>query len=145
MSSIASAQQTKRAAYPSVAQPIGLLAGSGRFPILFAEAARRQGLPVACVGIKYEVPDELRGLCDSFHVVGIAKLGRNDPRLSPSGRQADRHGGQGHQERDVHALENGSALSRPADDPVVVSRPAGSTIATTVFCSVSSPSSNAMG
>jgi UDP-2,3-diacylglucosamine hydrolase len=57
-------------------EPIGLLAGSGRFPILFAEAARRQGLPVACVGIKYEVPDELRGLCDSFHKVGIGKLGR---------------------------------------------------------------------
>ena len=57
-------------------EPIGLLAGSGRFPILFAEAARRQGLPVACVGIKYEVPEELRPLCDSFHVVGIAKLGR---------------------------------------------------------------------
>src|SRR5690606_7338645 len=36
-------------------RPIGLLAGSGRFPILFAQAARRQGLRVACVGIKYEV------------------------------------------------------------------------------------------
>ena len=54
---------------------IGLLAGSGRFPILFAEAARRQGLPVACVGIKYEVPEELRAICDSFQVIGIAKLG----------------------------------------------------------------------
>ena len=30
---------------------------------------------MACVGIKYEVPEELRGLCDSFQVVGIAKLG----------------------------------------------------------------------
>jgi DUF1009 family protein len=55
--------------------PIGLLAGSGRFPILFAEAARRQGLPVACVGIRYEAPDELRGLCDSFEVVGVSRLG----------------------------------------------------------------------
>ena len=33
------------------AEMIGLLAGSGRFPILFAEAAQRQGLQVACVGI----------------------------------------------------------------------------------------------
>jgi DUF1009 family protein len=57
-------------------RPVGLLAGSGRFPILFAEAARRAGLPVACVGIKYEAPQELRGLCTSFEVVGIAKLGR---------------------------------------------------------------------
>ena len=57
------------------AEPIGLLAGSGRFPILFALAARRQGLPVACVGIKYEAPEELRDLCDSFELVGVAKLG----------------------------------------------------------------------
>jgi len=58
------------------AGPIGLIAGSGRFPILFAEAARRQGLPVACVGIKYEAPEELRSLCTSFDIVGVAKLGR---------------------------------------------------------------------
>ncbi len=56
-------------------EPIGLLAGSGRFPILFAEAARRQGLPVACVGIKYEASEELRALCDSFDVVGVSKMG----------------------------------------------------------------------
>jgi DUF1009 family protein len=42
---------------------------------LFAEAARRQGLPVACVGIKYEASEELRGLCDSFDVVGVSKMG----------------------------------------------------------------------
>lgn len=56
--------------------PIGLLAGSGRFPILFAEAARRQGLPVACVGLRYEASEALRGLCASFDVVGVSKLGR---------------------------------------------------------------------
>ena len=55
--------------------PIGLLAGSGRFPILFAQAARRQGLKVACVGIKYEASDELRSLVDSFEVLGVSKLG----------------------------------------------------------------------
>jgi DUF1009 family protein len=58
------------------AAPIGLLAGSGRFPILFAEAARRQGLAVACVGIQYEASDELAGLCSTFDVVGVAKMGR---------------------------------------------------------------------
>ena len=55
--------------------PIGLLAGSGRFPILFAEAAKRQGLKVACVGIRYEAPEVLSDLCDSFEVVGVSKLG----------------------------------------------------------------------
>jgi DUF1009 family protein len=54
---------------------VGLLAGSGRFPILFAEAARRIGLEVACVGIQYEAPEELRTLCTSFERVGVAKLG----------------------------------------------------------------------
>jgi UDP-2,3-diacylglucosamine hydrolase len=76
VSSIASTIRSKRMAAAGLTEPIGLLAGSGRFPILFAEAARRQGLQVACVGIKYEVPAELRALCDSFEVVGIAKLGR---------------------------------------------------------------------
>jgi UDP-2,3-diacylglucosamine hydrolase len=58
------------------AEPIGLLAGSGRFPILFAQAARRQRLQVACVGIKYEAPPELRPLCATFDTVGVARLGQ---------------------------------------------------------------------
>jgi UDP-2,3-diacylglucosamine hydrolase len=57
------------------AEMIGLLAGSGRFPIVFAEAAQRQGLHVACVGIKYEAPDELRSLCSAFEIVGVARMG----------------------------------------------------------------------
>ncbi len=67
----------RRAASPAVPdRPIGLIAGSGRFPILFAQAARAQGLRVACVGIRYEASDELRSLCDTFDLVGISKLGR---------------------------------------------------------------------
>jgi DUF1009 family protein len=57
-------------------EPIGLLAGSGRFPILFAQAARRQGLPVACVGIRYEASDQLAEVCDSFDLAGVTKMGR---------------------------------------------------------------------
>ncbi|MBX6315364.1 MAG: UDP-2,3-diacylglucosamine diphosphatase LpxI [Isosphaeraceae bacterium] len=63
---------------PGILRPserIGLLAGSGRFPILFAEAARRQGLRVACIGIRYEAPEELRALCDSFQLVSVSRLG----------------------------------------------------------------------
>jgi DUF1009 family protein len=66
---------SRRATTPRTGEIIGLLAGSGRFPILFAEAARRQGLRVACVGIRYEAPDELRALCQSFELIGISKLG----------------------------------------------------------------------
>ncbi|MGO9471213.1 MAG: LpxI family protein [Isosphaeraceae bacterium] len=69
-------RKTAAASRQAQARPIGLLAGSGRFPILFAEAARRQGLRVACVGIKYEASRELSSLCESFEVVGVAKLGR---------------------------------------------------------------------
>jgi DUF1009 family protein len=56
--------------------PIGLLAGSGRFPIVFAEKAREVGLRVICVGIKYEAPPELERLVDRFYWAGLTKLGR---------------------------------------------------------------------
>ncbi len=58
------------------APTIGLLAGSGRFPILFAEAARRQGFAVSCVGIQYEASDELKDLCATFDTVSVARMGR---------------------------------------------------------------------
>jgi DUF1009 family protein len=75
VSAIAPLKRSRHRDFSGVIEPIGLLAGSGRFPILFAEAAREQGLSVACVGIKYEFSEELRDLCDSFQVVGIARLG----------------------------------------------------------------------
>ena len=56
--------------------PIGLLAGSGRFPILFAQRARQLGLPVVCVGINDEASPELETLVTRFYWAGIAKLGR---------------------------------------------------------------------
>jgi DUF1009 family protein len=57
-------------------RPIGLLAGSGRFPIHFAARTRELGLPVVCVGIRHEAAPELAGLVQRFHWTGIAKLGR---------------------------------------------------------------------
>jgi UDP-2,3-diacylglucosamine hydrolase len=75
VSAIGHLNRSSRLSRPGQTDPIGLLAGSGRFPILFAQAAHRQGLRVACVAIKYEAAEELRGLCDSFQIVGIAKLG----------------------------------------------------------------------
>ncbi len=58
-----------------MANPIGLLAGSGRFPILFAEKARQLGLPIVCVGIKYEASPVLQELVGRFHWAGVSKLG----------------------------------------------------------------------
>lgn len=56
--------------------PIGLLAGSGRFPIVFAEKVRATGGSVVCIGIRNEAPAELIPLVDRFHWAGIAKMGR---------------------------------------------------------------------
>lgn len=56
--------------------PIGLLAGWGRFPIVFAEKARRLHIPVVCVGIREEASPELIPLVERFHWAGLAKLGR---------------------------------------------------------------------
>jgi DUF1009 family protein len=56
--------------------PIGLLAGSGRFPMVFAEKARSLGIPVVCLGIRYEAAPELSELVHRFYWVGVARLGR---------------------------------------------------------------------
>lgn len=56
--------------------PVGLLAGWGRFPIVFAQKARQVGLPVVCLGIRHEASHELIPLVDRFYWVGVARLGR---------------------------------------------------------------------
>ena len=55
---------------------MGLLAGSGRFPITFAEKARDIGLPVVCVGLKDIALPELRPLVHRFHWSGVIQIGR---------------------------------------------------------------------
>jgi DUF1009 family protein len=57
-------------------QRVGLLAGGGRFPLLFAEAARRKGYEVVGVGVKEEASPELEQKCNEFHWAGVAKMGR---------------------------------------------------------------------
>ncbi len=56
---------------------IGLLAGAGRFPIAFAQAARKQGLSVVCVGALSMAPDELRELCDYYTTVSLGRIGKS--------------------------------------------------------------------
>jgi DUF1009 family protein len=56
--------------------PLGLLAGSGRFPFVVAEKARSLGLAVVCVGIRYEAAPELARVVDRFYWAGLARLGR---------------------------------------------------------------------
>lgn len=65
--------------------PIGLLAGYGQFPIVFAEAAKKIGLPVVCVGIKEEAGPELESLVDHFYWSGPAQLGKMINRFKKHG------------------------------------------------------------
>jgi DUF1009 family protein len=62
--------------HSSLTKPIGLLAGAGRFPIVFAKKARAIGLPVVCVGVKHIADPELVELVDRFYWTGVARLGR---------------------------------------------------------------------
>jgi len=53
---------------------IGLIAGSGRFPFVFARAAKRQGLRVVCCALRGEAPPELRREVDRFFWVGLTRI-----------------------------------------------------------------------
>jgi len=55
---------------------IGLLAGSGQFPIMFARAARREGIEVCGIGVEGMAPDELVECCHTYYTAPLARLGR---------------------------------------------------------------------
>jgi DUF1009 family protein len=57
-------------------EPIGLLAGAGRFPIAFATKARDAGLRVVGIGIMDHADPELDSLCWRYHSVGPFQMGR---------------------------------------------------------------------
>jgi UDP-2,3-diacylglucosamine hydrolase len=59
-----------------MAEPLGLIAGNGRFPFLVAAAARRAGRPVVAVAIREEAAPELEREVDQLHWVGLGQLGR---------------------------------------------------------------------
>ena len=54
---------------------IGLLAGWGRFPIVFAEQARQQGYSVYCNAIAGMADDEMGQYCDKVQYTPLARLG----------------------------------------------------------------------
>ena len=55
---------------------IGLIAGNGRFPLLFAEAARRAGLEVVAVAHQHETPEEIANLVTQLTWVRVGELGK---------------------------------------------------------------------
>ncbi len=56
-------------------EPIGLLAGWGRYPIVVAEELRRRGHRVVCTAVRDHADPALAELCDEFHWVGMGSIG----------------------------------------------------------------------
>ena len=61
---------------PARQPPIGLIAGGGQFPLLFAEAARARGRRVVAVAHVNETPAELEQQADVTCWVKLGQLGR---------------------------------------------------------------------
>ncbi len=57
------------------AEPIGLIAGAGRFPITFARKAREVGVPVVCVGVVGMADPALVPVCHRFYWLRRLSLG----------------------------------------------------------------------
>ncbi len=57
-------------------EPLGLIAGNGRFPFLAAAGARRAGRRVVALAIREEAAPELEREVDEFHWVGLGQLGK---------------------------------------------------------------------
>ena len=57
-------------------EKIGLIAGNGRFPLLFAEEAQAKNIDIIAVGIKGETFEELNQYVKKFYWIGIAQLGK---------------------------------------------------------------------
>ncbi len=57
-------------------EPIGLIAGQGRLPVLTARGIRAAGRRVVCVGLRDQYAAELVTECDAFKSAGIIQIGR---------------------------------------------------------------------
>lgn len=55
---------------------IGLIAGSGKFPILFAQAAKDKGYGVVCVAIEGEADSSIDGYMDKLYWVRLGELSK---------------------------------------------------------------------
>lgn len=57
-------------------EPIGLLAGWGRYPIVVAKELRRQGHRIVALGVRDHADPVLADLCDEFTWIGLGGVGR---------------------------------------------------------------------
>ena len=65
--------------------PVGLIAGAGRFPMVFAEKARELGVPVIGLGVAGMAEKELIPLCTEFHWIRRLSLGFVIKKLKAAG------------------------------------------------------------
>jgi DUF1009 family protein len=56
---------------------LGLLAGAGEFPIIFARAARRSGHSVYGLGVAGMASPDLADACDEFRFAPLARMGKS--------------------------------------------------------------------
>lgn len=56
-------------------EPIGLLAGWGRYPIVVAKELRRQGYRIVALGVRDHADPVLAELCDEFTWIGLGGVG----------------------------------------------------------------------
>ena len=59
-----------------MSENIGLIAGKGQFPLLFAQAAKNQGFQVIAVAHRGETDPALAGLADRLHWIYVGQLGK---------------------------------------------------------------------
>jgi len=57
-------------------EKIGLIAGNRKFPLLFAETARKQGCSIVAVAIKGDTSPRLKSLVDKIHWIGLCEFSR---------------------------------------------------------------------
>jgi UDP-2,3-diacylglucosamine hydrolase len=75
-------------------EPIGLIAGNGRFPLIFAETAKREGVRVIAVAHRGETDPALDGVAEAITWVRVGELGKMIRALRDAGvRRAVMAGG----------------------------------------------------
>ena len=81
---------------PSPSSTVGLIAGNGVFPILFARAAKARGMRVVAVAHRGETVAEIAGEVDALHWVHVGQLGKTIRQFKRAGiTQAAMAGGIG--------------------------------------------------
>jgi len=68
-----------------MSEKIGLIAGKGQFPLLFAQAAQRHGCRVVAVAHRGETDPALAGLADEIHWIYVGQLGKIIRHLKAAG------------------------------------------------------------